>query len=209
MASRSDMDRPATVTAAVLGLVLIGVTIPYFVFSGDAGATDYTVTWSEATAASAEGPVGTQVSRIEVPVANVRVSNLTVEFAACNDNTVQGLYGPVTITFRILDGTTAVPGASGTATCGNSGPFQFAVSGRPDIGEASADSAADAVAGVWADAGDDNRTTTYVLEVSSQRGAGTLPVTPPAGGPTFSATAVLTVQAWRATANAPDQEVPR
>jgi len=207
MPSRADMDRPASVTAAILGVVLIGITIPYFAFGGGAGGDDYAITWSQADAGSKEGPVGTQVSRIEVPVGNVRASNLTVQFDPCNDNTVQGLYGDVTITFRVLDGTTEV--ASGTANCDNNGPFAFPLEAQPDVGEIAAGSASDALKSLWAANDDANRTTTYVLEVSSQRGGSTVPVTPPAGGPSFSATARLEVQAWRATANVPDAEAPR
>lgn len=207
MPSRADMDRPASVTAAVLGLVLIGITIPYFLFGGGGGSQDYAISWSEAEASSKEGPVGAQVSRIEAPVSDVRASSLTVEFEPCDDNTVQGLYGAVTITFRLLDGTTEID--SGTATCGNSGPFNFPLAAQPDVGEFSADSSAEAIESLWAANRDANRTTTYVLEVSSQRGGSTVPVTPPAGGPSFSATARLEVNAWRATANVPDAEAPR
>lgn len=214
MPSRADMDRPASVTAAVLGVVLIGITIPYFAFGGGGGGATYDITWTEGSAGSADTAIGPQNTPQELPleVVDQLVSNVTIAIAGCAD-TANPLQQPATLTFELLyENETAADSEGqpiqGTASCNNDGPFSFKVADRPDIGSVDAPSAEAAVDEAFRGGG--NRTGTYILQFSWSRPAGPVPSLPlPVGQPAFTGTMSLEVESWRATANEQGQEVPR
>ncbi|MFA5943982.1 MAG: hypothetical protein WC876_05905 [Candidatus Thermoplasmatota archaeon] len=208
MASRSDMDRPATVTAAVLGLVLIGVTIPYFLFGGDAGATDYTVTWSEAEAGSADEAAGAANTDtlVEVVVTDVQPASATILFDPCTDNAQPPLSSRAQITWTLKEGDLVVASSAAPVDCNAPGPITVELGEHSDVGAATASTASDAEQQAY-ESEDLNKTASYTLTFRWTRPAGTLPV--PVGTQNIQLGASLTIHSWRATANAADQEVPR
>ncbi|HUR26029.1 MAG TPA: hypothetical protein VM327_08475 [Candidatus Thermoplasmatota archaeon] len=223
MPSRADMDRPASVTTALLGVVLIAITIPYFGIPflgvdpviGQGGGTTYAVTWSESSAgtgATAIGPAGSP-QEVNVAVRNQRVSNVTIEVAPCADTAQAPLQQPATLTFTLLfENETAKDGAGkaieGQATCNSPGPFTFDVADHPDVGSIEAASSDAAIDQAYDGAG--NRTGTYTLQFSWSRPPGTAPPLPiPVAQPAFTGTVTLDVESWRATANEQGQEAPR
>lgn len=219
MQSRSDMDNPARVTAAVLGVVLIAATIPYFIFSGGGeGATTYTVSWNQATAGSGSQGIaatpagGPTPQELDVPVRDQRVSNATVEIENCNDTAVNPVQADAVLTFTLLYENSTAKDAdgqdiSGQATCDSPGPFTFELGGHPDVGSTDADSTAQALENAYGRSG--NRTGTYTVQFSWMRPAGSGPPLPLPGQAVFTGTVALEIQSWRATANQQGQEAPR
>src|SRR5687768_2551177 len=161
MSSRADMDRPAMVTAALLGVVLIAITIPYFTGGGaGGGAQQYSITWSEATAASNDGTTGAanQEQSFEVEVTDVNPANAVVELTSCNDGAV-AIQQPATISWTL---TWENHNEAGTASCAQQGPFENAVEPQPDVASAEGTSDEDARAAAYA-AADGNETVTFTL----------------------------------------------
>jgi hypothetical protein len=209
------MDRPATVTAAILGVVLIGITVPYFAFGGGGGAgATYNISWSQTTAATGTMPVGTGSQQsLPVVVRDQHVSNVTIEIAGCADSAQNPIQADAVLTYTLqFENATAKDAdgqdITGQATCASAGPFTFELGGHPEVGSVKATSDGEAVKKAWS--GATNTTGTYTLQFSWSRPPGTIPPLPlPVGQPVFTGTMGLEVQSWRATANAPDQEAPR
>jgi hypothetical protein len=199
------MDRPASVTAAILGVVLIAITVPYFL-SGNGGATAYTVSWSQPTAGekSANAGAANAPVTVTVPVSSRIPSNATISFQPCQDGAQPPLSSAATITWTLKEGDRTLD--DGTLTCAQAAtPTVVALGGHPNVASSTADSGSAAERA--AESGSLNRSATYTLTFSWSRpgGVGGLPVPPPA----FSVTGSLEVKAWHATANTPDQEAPR
>jgi hypothetical protein len=214
MPSRADMDRPASVTAALIGVVLIAITLPYFLSGGaPSGANEYTITWSQVSAASQDAPVGTgSPQTLQVPVRDQRVSNITIEVAGCTDSAQQPLQQPAVLTFTLKFENQTVNDASGRpvaendVSCQNAGPFVYAMDGHPDVASMRADSAGEAERDSY---GAGNRTGTYQLTFSWNRPPGTIPNLPiPVGQPVFTGAMAIELQAWHANANTAE-EVPQ
>lgn len=204
MPSRADMDRPASVTAAILGLVLIGITLPYFLLGGGGGGeTDYTIGWSEATSGTGQAPsaaAGT-AAQATVTVTDRLPSSVVVEFTPCNDGATTPVQQQASIAWTLFEGDAQK--GQGTASCANSGPFPVELDAAPDVASMSAGSADEAEAKAYDAAS--NETATFRLVFTWTR-AGGLPIGPQ---PAFSTTGTLEVKEWRATANVPDAEAPR
>jgi hypothetical protein len=215
MSSRADMDRPASVTAAIIGVVLIAITIPYFAFGGGGGGNTYDIAWSEVAAGSSDVAIGPSNAPQEasVPVRDQLVSNVTIEVVGCVDTAQSPVQQDAVLTYTLLyENETAQDSdgnaIEGQATCDDSGPFRFEVSGHPDVGSVDADNADAAVDEAFRNAS--NRTGTYQLEFSWSRPAGQVPALPlPVGQPGFTGTMSLEVESWRATANEQTEEAPR
>lgn len=203
MPSRADMDRPASVTAAVLGVVLIGITIPYFVFGDDEGSQEYLITWSESTSGTGQAPSAAAGSPAEasVTVTDRLPSSAVIEFTPCNDGATAPVQQQAAIAWTLFEGTQQK--GQGTASCNDSGPFEVAIDPAPDVASMVASSAEEAQAKAYDAAS--NETATFRLVFSWSRGGG-LPVGPQ---PAFSTTGTLEIKEWRATANVPDAEAPR
>jgi hypothetical protein len=215
MPSRDDMDRPAMVTAAILGFALIAVTIPYFAFGGAGGGTTYDIAWSEVGAGSSDVAIGpaNAPQQASVAVRDQLVSNVTIEIVGCADPAQQPVQQPATLSYTLLyENETAKDsdGADieGQASCANDGPFTFEVAAHPDVGSVDASSTDAAVDEAFRSAA--NRTGTFTLQFSWSRPAGQVPPLPiPGGQPAFTGTVSLDVESWRAVANEQGQEVPR
>ena len=205
MTTRADMDRPATVLTALLGIVLIAASLP-FLFEAEGAATRYTVTWAEAEAASDDATLTSgQTATITIPVTDLLPSNATVTID-CTDSATPPLQGAVTVRWRLFEGSNTTPIDEGTTGCPETGfPVDVPLGGHPDIASMAADSASDAEDAAESQ---DARSTSYRLEVQVTRAAGTGPGLP-IGQPQFTGTATLAIHEWTAVANDPDEEATR
>lgn len=206
MTPRSTMDRPATVFTALLGIVLIAVSLP-FLAADDADAKEFAISWTEGLHGSSQANAAGQgaTTTIAVPVTDAQVASALVEVPTCTDGFTAPAQSAATLTWRLFLGTSTTPIDDGTATCASREAVEVALGEHADIGSASAGSAQDAQDKAY-DAGT-NQTVTYRLEFSWNRPAavGGLPLPAPA----FSAAMKLTINEWLATANAADEEVVR
>lgn len=208
MPSRSEMDRPAIVAAALFGVALIAVSVPFLGSVGGGGGTEYLVSWTSVEEASDEAQLSgnSATGTVEVQVEDVVPSVAVIEFDPCGDTFQAPLQQAAQISWVLRWETHE---ESGTASCADSGPFEVQVEPQPDVGSVEAGSATEARRNAYASAGM-NETVTFSLEVTVSRPAGQAPPLPiPVGQPTFTATARLTIEAWTASATAPGQEGPR
>ena len=203
MSSRADMDRPASVTAALIGVLLIAITIPYFAFGGGGSAATYDITWSEAASATgqAASSPGTGTAIVEVRVDDRQPSTASIRFSPCADGAVPPVSQPATISWILTEG--GEEKGRGTASCDDAGPFVVELAPQPDVGSVEASSATEAERQAYA-AGD-NQTVTFRLSFTWARSGG-LPLGPQQP---FSTTGQLEVREWRAIANEQGQEAPR
>jgi hypothetical protein len=201
MPSRADMDRPATVTAALLGIVLILFSLP-FLGAGGGGASAYAVSWTEQTYATnnrqnaGQGTDATVIITLEARYG----SNATVTFEQCNDGAAAPLQQPATITWSLKAGNQTLKDGQ-QASCASPGPFTVALGPHPDVGSASGDNATAAARHAETFGAP---TTAYTLTFRYNRPAGAtgpIPLPPPA----FSTAGKLEVKAWHAIANPPQE----
>lgn len=212
MTSRSAMDRPAQVTAALFGVVLIALSIVLFqIVPDDAAGPEFAITWTEAEhgnqQATLAGAGATTTLRVDVATSAFNPatpSNATVEFPSCTDAAVAPLQAAATISWALFEGASTTPIDDGTATCAARSVVRIALDAHADIGQIAADDADAAKLDVE---GRTDRSTQYRLEVSWSRPAapGGLPLPPPA----FAASAKLTVLEWVAAANPVTEEAAR
>lgn len=204
MPSRSEMDTPAMVTALILGIVLIAASVP-FLGGGGGGGKEYTITWTEVPSAQGQAASGAgsgSSANVNVAVTDIHPATAVVSFEPCTDGAMAPLSQPASIAWTVFEGDETK--GQGTASCANKGPFEVVLEERPDVATADGADPEDAEAAAY-EAADGNETVTFRLVFSWTRGGG-LPVGPQ---PAFSTTGKLEIQEWRATANDPDQEVPR
>ncbi len=199
MPSRADMDRPATVTAAALGIVLIAVSVPFLGSTGG-GATEYLIAWTQETAGSASQPNAGQNTdaTVRLTVQGRHPSNATIEFNPCNDGAAAPLQQPATITWSLREDNRTLR-ENQQASCANRGPFAVELHPHPDIGSAEGENATAAAESAERHSG--VYTYTLTFRYTRPTAPGGLPLPTPA----FSATGNLEVQAWHAIANLPEE----
>lgn len=201
MTSRTDLDRPATVLSASLGVVLIAVSILLFVFTGAGGGNPYDVSWGEVSAAKSESKTfaGNGQSQQTAPVTTTGdLSNVTINMDSCSDTPAAGTGQPATIQWQLFkDGK---QNATGTAACAPGKVTSIHLHDHPDVGQVKAGSPGDAQSDVWA--GHTNATHTFYLVFSYSRPADTVPVPGlPAASSTFAGRMSLEVTKWVAAVN--------
>jgi hypothetical protein len=205
MPSRADMDRPASVTAAILGVVLIAITLPYFILGGaGGGGSAYDISWTAVTTAEGQAQSGAANTDtvVTVTVSNQVPARAVIEFDPCTDAGGNAVQPAATVTWTLREGSRQI--GDGTASCANNGPSTVEIEAQPDTGQADGDGAQEAARSAY---GSENRTATYTLTFRWTRAAPPAPLPLPAAA--FSTTAHLEIQVWRATANTPDPEAPR
>ena len=208
MPSRSEMDRPATVAAALFGVALIAVSVPFLGSAGGGEATEYRVSWTSVASESGEAQLaGDSASEtVTVNVVDVAPSFAVIEFEPCADTFQPPVQQGAQIAWVLRWESHE---ESGTASCADAGPIRVEVEAEPDVGSVEAGSVAEARRNAYGSA-DMNETVSFTLEVTVSRPDGQVPPLPlPVGQPTFAATARLTIEAWTASASEPGQEGPR
>ncbi len=210
MTDRSTFDRPATVTAAVLGVVLIGVSAPFTAQLWNETADTWVVSWVPedlaATSVPVAGTSGTQSAQFTVEGRHVAV--LTVTLPSCVDAFQAPVQSGGTITWSLSSGGEEL--ASETVSCADADGYAFAVEvhAAPSLGEVEAASREDAEEAAAETLASLRETVTYDLEVVWSHPA-TLPVPLPAGEPTFDAEVAVTPSAWTYAVAEPSDEVVR
>jgi hypothetical protein len=220
LTSRSDLDRPATVIAAVVGLVVILVALPFTIAAFPQTPKSYDVAWGERPVASASLTVPTDSNTwtLDLPVANFQPASVKVETPVCTDTfNPQLQQQPATLHVRLTEkrgSTTSVLKDIPDVRCADKdadgkGTFTVHLGGHFDVATTQANDAATAKKIAWLDASAMNVTgSTYTLEVTPSRSAGTLPALPVA--PTSLAASLrLTVNGWDAALNEHQKEVGR
>lgn len=202
MTSHNDMDRPATVLSASLGVVLIAISVLLFLFVGGGAGTTYDIAWSETQVAqddntfAAQGTM--QTASITTPFAIV--SNVTITLD-CGD-TPGTPARPATVAWTLKEGGQTL--ASGTTSCADNPEVdRVAIGPHPDVGSMKAGSASGAEEKSYA-AGT-NATHTYTLEFQYTRPAAQVPNPLPVGQPSITGGMGLYAEAWHATANDPEE----
>lgn len=199
MSSRTDMDRPATVLAAVVGLVLIAASLPFLILDGGDDSQRYLITWSETQIGQTDAAFGGPGA--EIPATTMvsgMVSNVTVTLECSDNRGPNNIHPPVTITWELFEDNRSI--RSGTTACTPGDVEKVNRTPQPDVGAATAESPGAAESTAY-----DNSTHTYRLEFTWTRPAGNVPGGLPVGQPTFAGRMGLDVEAWHATANEPEE----
>lgn len=199
MTDRKALDRPAAVTAAIIGVLLIAISVPFLATQdADAGGKTYTIAWSETAykAVTATQAAAGVEQTLTFQIEETRVSNITLGIT-CTDNRGPGSLAPaaqVTWTLTFLD---AEP-VTGNACAIDE---RYSVIGHPDVGETKADSAESAISAIWNRYSAGNVSGEVKLSFTWTRGGTTGPLPVPPQGTSFSATLSLGSQMWTPTAN--------
>lgn len=206
MKSRTDMDRPATVLVAVVGVALIATSLPFLIADGG-GSQRYDLAWQQVEDGSADAPfAGNGQTATVTLTASGLLSNITVTMPSCLDQR-NPVDPPASITWTLFR-----DGASydqGTASCPNVGDVKtIALHGHPDKGSVTASSQSDAEDEAYSEPAYPNATHEFRLEFQWSR-TSSVPPGLPVGGSTFSGRMGLRADEWRVTANAQGEEVGR
>lgn len=201
MTSPNDMDRPATVLSASLGVLLIAISVLLFLFVGGSASTTYNIAWSESEVASEEGTFTGTSGEVTLTTPSVQASNVTV-FSTCAD-TPGTPARPATVTWTLKEGSETL--GTGTFACAaNDEVARVAVGTHPDVGSMKAGSPSSAEQKSYALG--DNETRTFVLTYSYTRPASPIPGGIPVGPqPSIAGGMGLTAEAWRAQASTPEE----
>jgi hypothetical protein len=205
MTDRKALDRPAAITAAAIGLLLILVSVPFLSsddVEGHAGA--YTIAWSETDYKAATGTqAAAGVERVlNFTIDSVNLSNITLVITCTDNRGPNNLAAAAQVrwTLTFLNRTPIEGNACGVNE-------RYNVSAHPDVGSISASSAEQAVTKIWTQNAANNVSGEAKLTFRWTRAgpAGPLPVPPQ--GTSFTASLALGSQMWAATANAISEEV--
>lgn len=204
MTSRTDMDRPATVFTAVLGVALIATSLPFLLFD-EGGSQRYDIAWTQVVDEAADAPFAGngQPAEVELPAAGM-LANVTVVMESCNDSPNQ-VDPAATITWELFRDNVSLD--SGSAPCQAGDVATVALGGHPDVGSIRAGSASEAQEQAYeADRDHENTTSVFRLEFSWSR-TSTVPIGLPVGASTFAGRMGLEVKEWRATATEPQEDL--
>lgn len=199
------MDRPATVTTALIGVVLIAVSLP-FLIDADGPATTYRITWTEVPLAAADAPFAGQGQTATVPLTtpSALASNITVTMTCADTPGVPAR--PATVSWTLKEGARTLD--SGSMACANDDEVaRINLTAQPDVGSVKAGSQSSAQEKAY-EAGE-NATRSFVLEFSYTRPASQLPGGLPVGQATIAGRMGLEAESWQATANEADEEATR
>lgn len=212
MPSRRDFDAPAATIAAVLGVLVILVSMPFTVLAyrevTDTGK-GFTIAWSQGKAETkgatltASGPVQAQLT-----INGKLPAMVMVMPKACNDSaTGSSTQSPATITVKLtrtIAGKTEAIGKPTSYACSNAPKsLQMETGAHPDIGSVTAKDEATARTAVEDRTKTDLRDVTYTVELTSTRPASTVPTVPVANTPTLSAAVELSATSWTFSATLP------
>lgn len=209
MPSRSDLDMPATVIAAVIGVAIIAVALPFTISAFPQTPKSYDATWGERAIDTKTLTVPTETGTYRATVAgsDFQPASIKVE-VQCSDSFNANLQQQAaTLRVKLTRAGAAAALKEETLPCAD-GSFTVTLGSHADVAGAQANSAETAEKVVWLDAMAGNTTATYTLEVAPSRppsGVPTLPVTPPTS---LTATLRVTLNAWDVAMNE-HQEVLR
>jgi hypothetical protein len=216
LTSRSDLDTPAAAIAAIVGVAIILVALPFTIAAFPQTPKTYTATWGERVLDSKTLTVPTETNsyRVSVAASDFQPASIKVETTGCTDvfnGQLQQQAAKMHVKLTETRGTAnkvlqdldnvSCPGPSFTVQLGD----------HAKIGGADANNPETAKRIVWLDAMASNTTglSMYTLEVTPSRAASSLPL-PGAIAPTsFTASLRLTLNGWDVVMNEKQKEVGR
>lgn len=215
------MDRPATLIAAIVGVAIILVALPFTLAAFPQTPKSYDASWGERAldSKSLTVPAETGTYTATVSARDFQPASIQVETpaAACNDVHNAQLQQPAaTLTVKLSEtrpGATHVLRQTPAFPCseaGTTGTFSVSLGSHSDIASAQALGPETARRIVWLDAAADNATAaTYTLEVTASRPASTLPTLPgtPVTATSLTAVVHLTLNGWDVAMNEHQKEV--
>lgn len=216
MTTRSDHDLPATIIAAVVGVLIIAAALPFTIAAFPQTPKSYDATWGERavdteaiTVAAATGTYKATLSATDFQPASIMV-----ETTGCSDSANPSLQqSPASLRVVLRrDGSSDVlhqvdfPCSEATSK----GTFTVSLGSHYDIAGAQAQNAETAEKIVWLDAVAANTTASYTLEVTPSRAASSIPPGLPGPlAPTLAASLKVTLNGWDVTLNEHQKEVLR
>jgi hypothetical protein len=214
LTSRSDLDKPAALIAAIIGVVIILVALPFTIAAFPQTPKAYDATWGERAvdATTLTVPSETGSYRATVSARDFQPASVKVEIPTCSDAfSAQFQQNAATMRVKLTEtrgSASRVLKETPPMQCPGEG-FTIKLGDHADVATAQATDAATAKKIVWLDAMAQNATgvSTYTLEVTPSRPASqvpTLPVTPPTS---LGATVRLTLYGWDVAMNEHQKEV--
>jgi len=205
MTDRKQMDRPAMAFTFVLGVVLVGASLPFTIQEWPKDPR-WNVSWSEDPAGSASAPLSTDGAPVTVQVTATDALVADAIFELTCTDTTGALGQPAQVDWSIEDDDGNVLGGGTDVACA-AAEHEVHVVPMPERSSVRAPDEAEGAKEVYA--GLDNATVTYTLTVSWSRPDGQVPpLGLPVGAPTLVGEAKLTVNRWVAEVSE-DEEVPR
>jgi hypothetical protein len=217
LTSRSDLDKPAAIIAALVGLAIILVALPFTIAAFPATPKSFDAAWGEKAVGSTSLTVPTETNTYtaNVPVADFQQASVRVETTVCTDTfNPQLQQSAASLHLRLTErrgGATRVLKDVAGVTCADKatdgkGTFSVRLGEHADVATAQAPDAATAKRIAWLDASAMNVTgSVYTLEVTPSRAAGMLPL--PVAPTSLAASLRLTVNGWDVAMNLHQKEV--
>jgi hypothetical protein len=214
LTSRRDLDKPAAVIAAVVGIVIIVVALPFTIAAFPQTPKTFDAAWGEKTTGSRTltVPTDTGTYKAEVTGTNFQPASIQVDTTVCTDThdaTFQQAAASLHLKLTTTRGASSQVLEDRTFKCPDGIHLGHKLGDHADVTGAQARDAVIAKKIVWLDASLANATgpSTYTLEVTASRpapGIPTLPVTPAAS---LGVSLRLTLNAWDAVLNEHQKEV--
>ena len=203
------MDRPASVTAAILGVVLIAVSAP---FALDLVGNDRTflLTWTEGALAeaSADSAAEGETVAAEAATTDDMTSTLVVTAPTCTDGASAPLQEPARLTWTLRRSGVSSPLETGSLTCSDAADYEesVVVTMRPELAKVSAGDDGEAKRAALGRFAHLRESSTYTLEFTWDRPSVVPLPLPGQAQPAFDATMRLEVRHWDVVANEKGQE---
>ncbi len=199
MPSRRDFDAPAATIAAILGLVVIGVSAPFTVLAYNdlaSASKDFTATWAE----KAGAPTETTTASATVHVAGVLEATVMVKVNSCTDNRgPNNIYPAATLTGKLTDPKGRVV-FNGPIACTAGATAYKNTTTHPDVGKVTASDAGGALMAFNNTVEKSRVTGDYKLEITASRPASNPPIPPQFPvQPSISYAIDLSVGQWQAS----------
>ncbi|HUR63619.1 MAG TPA: hypothetical protein VM241_03970 [Candidatus Thermoplasmatota archaeon] len=210
MTSRSDLDTPATVIAAALGVAVILVALPFTIAAFPQTPKSYDAAWGERLLDSKTLPV-TAEGRFTATVSarDVQPASIKVETTACADTfNPQFQQQAANLHVKLSSGSTLLKEID--MKCPGEG-FTVKLGDHADVASAQASNPETAKRIVWLDASATNATgaLSYTLEVVASRTASPLQQIPITPATTLAASLRVSLSGWDVTMNEHQKEVAK
>jgi hypothetical protein len=210
LTSRSDLDTPATVIAAALGVVIILVALPFTIAAFPQTPKSYDATWGERLLDSKTLTVAGEARfTASVSARDFQPASIKVETTACADTfNPQFQQQAANLHVKLSSGSTLLKELD--MKCPGEG-FTVKLGDHADVASAQASNPETAKRIVWLDASAANATGTlaYTLEVVASRTASPLQQIPVTPATTLAASLRVSLYGWDATMNEHQKEVAK
>jgi hypothetical protein len=214
LTSRSDMDKPAALIAALIGVVIILVALPFTIAAFPQTPKAYDVAWGEKAMGSASVIIASDTAHQSATFSprDFQPASIKVETVPCSDTFNANLQqSPATL--HVVLTRAGAGGALKDVTfpcsaAGTTGTFTVKLGDHADIATAQATDPETAKKLVWLDAMSGNVTgASYTVDVTASRPASGIPTLPVTPATPLTASIKFTVYGWDAAVNEHQKEV--